>query len=787
MGRGSRVRHVGGFLPVAVLALAWTAGPGVTPAVAQTAGAGAAALRGTTPPPSVRSDGRLVFEIAPTRAEIRVDGILDETAWDDATVIPLPFEVTPGENAPAPVGTDCRLTFDVENLYLGCRALDPDPDAIRAYVVDRDRIDGHDQVLMTLDPFNDQRRAFRFAVSALGVQSDAVVAQQGVGLRDQGAEAVDPSWDAIWNSAGTIDERGYVVEAAVPFQSLRFPREDGPGTWGVYLSRIWPRSTAVETRSASWDRDNGCLLCQANLVTGFEGVRPGGTLQITPTVTASRSDARQDFPDGPMVPGPTKADVGVDGVWNVTTDLTLNLTVNPDFSQVEADVAQLDVNNRFALFFPEKRPFFLEGADFFGTPIQAVFTRSISDPTAGAKVTGKMGANALGLLVARDRVNNLLIPGSEFSASSTVEEEVTTSVARFRRDLGGSSTIGALLTSREGPSYHNRLGGLDAFYRPLPPLTLQVQAVRSATEYPDAVAARHDQPGSAFGGDALSARADWVSRRWILNGDFRRISPGFRADAGFVAQAGVRGGSATAIRRFLGDSDDWFTEIRLVSGAWRSEDFQGHPLTAGYWFGLVYNGPLQSRLGVWPNLDQKEHVGDRTFSDLDLLYFDARLQPTGSVSLGLNGDRGDVVDYANRRPATELRLAPSVQLRLGRNVETEVQHTLQRLTREGRQVFTANLTRLRAVYSFSPRSFLRTIVQIRSIDRNPASYFDTVDPHGRSVLAELLYAYKVNPQTVLFLGYSEGRSGLRDGEGVDVPLTTTGRTFFLKLGYAVRP
>ncbi len=764
---------------------------GAVPLAAQSSGSrpGADTIRVTAPAPSPRADGRLGFEVSPTDEPVRVDGQLDEGAWASATVIPLLWEVAPGQNLPAPVATECRLTYDAANLYLGCLARDPEPTGIRAYVVDRDRIDGHDQIAMTLDPFNDQRRAFRFAVSALGVQADAVVAQQGVGRPDQGPDGqlTDPSWDAIWNAAGEISGDGYVVEASIPFRSLRFPTTEGPGTWGITLSRLRPRSSALETRSAPWDRDNACLLCQANVVTGFEGIRPGGALQLTPTLTASRSDVRSGFPSGPLAAGPTETEAGLDAAWSITSDLTLNATVNPDFSQVEADVAQLAVNNRFALFYPEKRPFFLEGADFFGTPIQAVFTRSIADPIAGGKVSGKVGAQALGLLVARDRVNRLLIPGSQFSAGADVDGGVTTSVARIRRDLGGSSTLGGLATLREGSGYHNHVAGIDGFWRPHASLSVQLQLLRSDTEYPDAVAEEHAQATGTFPGDAVTARANWVSRRWLFNGSFSRITPGFRADAGFLTQAGVRGGSANLVRRVLGDGDHWFQELRFSSGAWRNEDFAGNQLDGGLWTGLVYRGPLQSSVGIWPNFAQKEHVDDRTFEGLELLYFDVTIQPSGTLGLGLNGDVGDVVDYANLRKAREVRIAPSVELRLGRNVEASLQHTLQRLTYEGGSIFTANLGQLRAVYNFSPRSFFRTVLQLRHTRRNPEAYVAAVDPRTTSLFAQLLYAYKVNPQTVVFLGYTEGRDGLADREGSHVPLTTTGRTFFLKLGWAVRP
>jgi hypothetical protein len=320
---------------------------------------------------------RSPFRIPRASSEVGVDAVLDEPAWDEALRLELPYEVWPADNAEASARTEALLTYDVSKLYVAFRAYDAHPDRIRARLSDRDRAFQDDFVGIVLDTFNDERRAFEFFVNAAGVQMDLV--------KDDISGREDSSWDAIWDSAGRVTEDGYVVELSIPYTSLRFQRQDGDQVWGVDLVRIHPRDLRRLYAMNQRDRDVNCYLCQVSKLVGFEGATPGRNLEITPTVTAIRTDVAPDHKVDPSDPssdtrrfsqrgldtGEADYDPGITVKWGMTPNLTLSGTVNPDFSQVEADVGQLNVNQTFALFFPEKRPFFLEGADFFQTPLRA--------------------------------------------------------------------------------------------------------------------------------------------------------------------------------------------------------------------------------------------------------------------------------------------------------------------------------------------------------------------------------------------------------------------------------
>ncbi|HEY4595407.1 MAG TPA: DUF5916 domain-containing protein, partial [Thermoanaerobaculia bacterium] len=434
------------------------------------------------PAPALRQ-----FEVRRAATPIKIDGVLDEEAWKTATVVDLPYEWFPGDNTTPPVKTEALITYDGDNLYVAFRCQDPDPKAIRAHLMDRDAINTFvqdDHVGFSVDTFNDERRAFQFRVNPFGVQVDGVFSEI------DGAE--DFSWDAIWNAAGQITADGWTAEIAVPFRQLRFPRAAAVQTWGFDIFRNYPRSVRHRISSRFTDRAKDCTLCQENKVTGFQGIAPGRNLELDPTLTALRSDTLDSFPDGHLVKDQSKLDPGITARWGITPNVTLDATINPNFSQVEADVAQLAINTRFALFFPEKRPFFLEGADLFLTPLQAVFTRTVADPNWGAKLNLKEGRDALGLFVAEDSQNNILVPSNQGSAFAFLEDNVDSGVVRYRRDVGARSALGVLYTDREGKGddYHNRMGGLDGFIRLTPSDTIRAQYMRSDSQYPLAVARR---------------------------------------------------------------------------------------------------------------------------------------------------------------------------------------------------------------------------------------------------------------------------------------------------------
>lgn len=712
------------------------------------------------------------FTVGRATSAIKIDGVLDEAAWAKATVIPVAFEYQPGDNAVPPVRTDCLVTFDRQNLYVAFRAFDPRPAEIRAHLMDRDAMDTFiqdDHVTIMVDTFNDERHAYQFRVNPLGVQADAVNSELD--------QVEDWSWDAIWNAAGRITADGFIVEIAIPFRELRFRGGADALTFGLSAERSYPRSVRHRIASHPTDRSRSCQFCQFNKLTGFEDLATGRNVEIDPTVTGHRTDRRDPFPSGAVANGPSKADVGVTARWGMTAGSTVTGTVNPDFSQVEADVAQLDVNTRFALFYPEKRPFFLEGLDYFSTPEQAVFTRTVADPSGGLKLVGKQGGNSFGVFVTRDRLNNLILPSNQESEYASEDRDVTGVVARYRRDIGRRSTVGFLYAGREGSPYFNRVVGPDAQVRVGQSEMFSVQFLHSETEYSPDIAERYGQPSAAFGGNSARANYDHWARSWFWGAGYVDRDKGFRADSGFVPRVDLRQGNAYLQYRFWGTASSWFSTFDIGLNASRATDHAGTLTNQSISAAAAYQGPLQSQLQVQVERDKELFAG--VMYDETVVSTTATLKPSGALALQLSSKTGDAVDYTNRQPATVVSVGPSVEWKIGAPLNLLFTHSLERLSARSGWLYTANLSQFHVIYHFNRRTFLRAILQYTNVSRDPSRYLQPIDARSTKLFSQYLFSYKLNPQTVLLVGYSDNYSG-----ATGLTLTQADRTFFVKMGYA---
>jgi hypothetical protein len=724
----------------------------------------AVALANQSTPPQPRSRGQVPRLDAP----VEVDGVLDEIVWKQAWSAELPVEVNPGENTPAPVRTEVMLFHDEGALLIAFRAFDPNPSAIRAHLTDRDNAWSDDWVGVVLDTFHDQRRNYLLLVNPLGVQIDNIETWPGEGA----------TWDGIWQSAAKIQSWGWSAEMRVPFSTLRFQRSEGPQIWGFDAVRFYPRSTSAQMGAFARDRNNNCYLCQAIEIEGFAGVSPGRNLEIVPTMVASRTDALTEAPTKILAEGEVVSELGITARWGFTPNLTLSGTYQPDFSQVEADALQLEVNQPFALFFPEKRPFFMEGADFFDTSLDAVYTRMLRDPAWGAKITGKEGAHTVGTYIVEDEVTNLIFPGSQYSDATSLPTGNLASVARYKYDLDDRFTFGVLGTSREGSDgYFNRVAGVDGDLRLSSRDRVLVQALESRTRYPEAVVDDFGQPEGDFSGAAYNLEYYHDTRRWVLWSFLRDVDEGFRADLGFMPQVDVVYGEVGGGLVWTGSPGDWYSRTELLAKAVHSEDHQGNQLLDEYVIKFNYEGPLQSHAFLRPRHVREGWAGEEY--EYDELWAHLCLHPNGNSYAWIDVIAGGRLDYAGGREGERLQVHPGFWYQAGRHLRFELDYTREQMEVDAGWLYDAGVGQLGVAWQFDSRTFVRAILQHVDYEFNPEVDLADREPEYQHLFSQLLFSYKLNPQTVFFLGYSDNSYG-----DVTTDLTRQDRTLFVKVGYA---
>jgi hypothetical protein len=755
-----------------------------------------------------------------------IDGKLDEDIWNKAVVLRDFQQFQPGDNIAPTKPTEVRIGYDAKFLYFAFHCYD-DPQKIRATVARRDQIFGEDNVLIYLDTFNDKRKAYMLSFNPFGVQAD--------GIYTEGRDT-DMNVDIVMESKGTITDDGYVVEVAVPFKSLRYEAGNGK-QWGIHL---WRRIARQDNEMDSWmpiSRDKVSQLEQEGHITGLDNLATERTLEIIPTITFSETGRRVPvFPlsvtannpaiidNGRFVNKPVKADPGISVKLGITSNVTLDFTVNPDFAQVEADQPVVTANQRFPIFFAEKRPFFLEGADLFQTPIQAVHTRAIVDPDYAVKLTGKTGRNSFGLLLASDNAPGNFSeeerndPGTLADIEKFLDKNAYVGVLRFKRDVGKESSLGMIATSYNFIEQHNQLAGIDGRFKLDPKTVFTFQALGTASRH-HFYDANLDQDLYRTGnGLGYSWNLDFTGRHfgYTILGEGR--TKDYRADVGFVDRTNTNFNGA-----FFRVSNDPKPNAKFVS--WRifgfnslNYDFQGRSQNVNQ----SIRGNLQFTKQTWVNvgyerfyerLVEEEFGPKRTpdragafFGDSErsthgqTLWVNANTSPTKKFNAsGFIGHRWNVFDYdfgAGPRyprvsPAAlvdpDALLDPGPANTFDMEFGTEVKPTNAlsmslnysryhfRRNATGRTVFLDSIYSFRSTYQFTRFLFARVRVDYDSL--------------ASSVRGQYLFGWTPNPGTSFYVGYNDdvNYNGFNPFSGIhEAGLRRNSRTLFIKTSYLFR-
>ncbi|MFI5371239.1 MAG: DUF5916 domain-containing protein, partial [Candidatus Eisenbacteria bacterium] len=673
---------------------------------------------------------------------IVVDGDLSDPGWQGITPITTWFETNVGDNVEPQVRNVGYLAYDDKFLYAAFHFEDPHPEGVRAPLGDHDNVSSAtDYAGVIVDSRNDGKTARMFLSNPKGVQYDAVSSD---------VTGEDSSPDFYWDSMGKITATGWDLEIRIPFSSLRYANDSNP-TWGILLYRNYPRDRRYQFFSARLPRDVNCFICNSSKMAGLAELPHGSHMVLAPFATGGRTDEAADGLGAPLQQGPVETQLGADLKWSPLADATIDGTINPDFSQVESDVAQIGANERFALFYPEKRPFFLEGIDLFTTPFQAVYTRSITAPSGGLRATGRTGTTAFTALVTHDKGGGLVIlPGSQGSDAALQEFGSDVGIMRLRHDMG-PSFVSVLATGREiDGGGHNAVIGPDFQWRPRPAEAITGQALWSDSRTPNRPDLAAEWDGRELSDHALLLNWSHNTPKfdWFIQG--QQIGPEFRADEGFVPQVGFSEGYFET-GYTLRPKDEFLSRVRLFTIDYYDADPDGNELARRVSVGAGMDGKLNSFVRIELNRDDIR-VGNELLGRFRPRVY-VQASPTRLFNLiEVDSYFGDEIDFANAREGSGTTIVTILILHPGDHLELRNDASGRRLYvtdasgRSGR-LFNASVERLRAQWSFNSRSFIRLIGQYVRTIRDPSLYTYSVTPKDADLSGSALFAYKINWQT----------------------------------------
>jgi hypothetical protein len=740
---------------------------------------------------------------------ITIDGNLDEAMWRKAPRLTDFSQYQPVDGRPADDPTEVLVWYAPDAIYFGIKARELHGNVVRATHANRDNIDSEDQVQILLDTDNSRQIAFLFGVNPYGVQQDGTRSAQfaggagGASATGGGFQTINPldgsvdlNPDYFFESKGRLVEGGYEVEVRIPFKSLRY-QDARVQSWGIHVLRRVQHSGFQDTWAPAV-RANANFLAQSGSLMGLHDLRRGLVLEATPTVTA-HADRSPSLGDGSYQ---QKGELGGDARWGIRQNLTLNGTVNPDFSQVEADVGQVLLNERFALFYPEKRPFFLDGLELFDSPNQLIYTRRIVSPTAGVKLTGKIA----GLNIAS------ILAGDDDQYSWNGAHAPLFGVSRLRYDFGSNNTLGAVLTTREDGGDHSRVAGADYRFYHSKLYFAQFQAAQSWTD-----SARNHLSGSLL-------QADWdrTGRAWGFHYTLRSLDPGFKAAAGFVNRTGLIETRAFNRLSFYGAPG----ALVQTYGAFFQEDRIWN--NAGFGHGLA-----ESTEGVQPSATLRGgwQVGGAIthsyFAFDPALYSGLTvLEPSGAVSdtvaftvPGPEADqwgtslrvttptfrfftgtasitRGQIPIFREAVPGRSARIDATLAVRPTTALRSSLQFSRLTIARraDGSRFSSETIPRVKIEYQVSPPIFVRLVAQYSARSRSALR-----DGNGQEILVDgvldagettnefstdWLFSYRPVPGTLVYLGYGSTLDEPREFRFQNLQRTRDG--FFGKISYLFR-
>jgi len=699
-----------------------------------------------------------------------VDGRLDEAAWQRAEVISDFSGMYPTEGFEPAGSTRVRILTDSKHLYFAWECRFDEPTRVRAYLAQREDINRDDQVGVYLDPFGDGRRAYVFYINALGIQQDILLTVKHMGW--------NPAWDAVYSSAGRIVDDGFDVEIAIPFRSIRFPADtDSP--WKILLTRKFAKR---DEKGSHPDirRERGHLIQQLAPLIGVQPGRSGIGLEFLPTVVGRTGQSREE-PDDPLAwtkptfPGTVDPSVGIK--WQVTPSLTFDATVNPDFSQIEADPDQIDHNLRFALFLPERRPFFLEGRELYDRG--QLYTRSVVDPIYGVKLSGKRQKLSVAILQALDEapapsfVSERETPG--FGEEDVEDALAFVTYAGMKYDIGERGELGLLWSDKElikDGQHHSDHHVVKGSIHLTPNRFSDFHAGVAWSE-------TGRVGGDRLRGPAVSMGAHRNSGVFGIGGGLDVVDPQFRKENAFLGRTDTASLWAYTWRLFEPSRGPvkWLKISAFLSHLADGLRTQLRPAGSGHEAKLELRLPANTQLHVraelWDELyEGQDFAGGR-------LGFHLTNHALEILQGTIGGRIGDAINYETAEATLEKTIRANLRLRVFRRLSLDVGTDLSELGRDG------ELRQRLWVYNAKARLGITRIFSLRLIGqgRQAATLLEAggIQEHDSRLDLSVLLSLVPKPGTAIYLGYGERLVWDKESK-----LRTESRDIFLKASLLIR-
>ena len=724
-----------------------------------------------------------------TKSDIKIDGHLNEAAWQYAGNSKTFVESYPGDMTEPPVKTEVYITYDNSNLYVGFIAYD-NPDDLRATMCQRDQYTSDDYVSVLLDPYGNAAWSYEFHVNPYGIQKDRIFTFVGSTMFQ------DFGFDLIWKSAAKITSEGYSVEIAIPFASIRFPNRDVQN-WKVNFERFHPRETYRVYSWSAFDRNEQCTPCQWGSINGMTDIQPGKGFEVLPAMVGRQAGYR-NFTDNTFDNETADGELALTGKYSISSDITLEAALNPDFSQIEADAAQIDVNSPIGLFYPERRPFFQEGIDIFSTLFNSFNTRSILDPQMAVKLTGRTESYRFGLLSAIDETSPYVIPTEEGSVFATLNKSYV-NVFRAAKTIGtgiNSHNVGILLGDRrfEGGG-ESSVASLDMTLRLNRNYSIDGQYIYTKTKEPNIEEHYNTTPfdngkhtvgldGESYSGFAFITRFNRRSNGWNFTLDYNQVNPAYQTQVGWDPWNNYRNASVGSryniyVRKGLLES---LTPWTYLARRWNFNDEQKFEnLNAGIdarlnWAQTFLSFNFQRNSERWAGRD---------YDDMKGFNFNISSRPIKEVGFNFSGSFGERASIYTQRKGDQVRLNGTLSLKPLDRLSIYPSYTIVKADEVGGdlELYNQKIFRTKLQLQATRKLSLRLVVQHNDSRGIFLAGNDLIPFGSESWEVDPLITYRISSFSVFYVGSTYDIADVNRDPNRAANWELSERHYFMKLQY----